>query len=101
MRLVAVTVLVLAGLATMPVAPAINECHSPCQTVVVPSSPANARSTTYYLYLQGLTCDPRAHYCQGQPDPIVTGFLYEETNCEGGLQRYETIHCRGDRLVLL
>lgn len=104
MRLVAVTLLLLVGAATMPVAPAANECRDPCKTVPVPASPLNARGTTYYLYAQALTCSPGDDYCQGQPAPRVTGFLYEETNNCGGLQRYANIDClefSPDRMVLL
>lgn len=98
MRLVAVTLLVLTALATMPVAPAVNECQGTCQTAVLPKE---AGGETYYLYAAGLACRPDDSYCRGEPAPLLTAFLYQETNCEGGLQRYRTIHCVADTVVLL
>lgn len=103
MRLVAVVIL-LVGLATMPVAPAANECIDPCKTIVVPAGPATGAGTTYYLYSQALTCHPSDRYCQGQPAPRFTAFLYEEANDCSGLQRYGDLkECKfkADRVVLL
>lgn len=102
MRLLAVTLVVLAGLATMPVAPALNECQNPCQSVVVPKTPPVAtKDRTFYVYAQAATCQPTDGYCAGGPAPRVRGLVYEETNCESGLQRYQTIHCVADQVVLL
>lgn len=101
MRPVAVTILVLAVLATMPVAPAVNECRDPCKAVTTVATPVNAKTETYYLYVQGASCTPDNSYCRGQPAPIVSGIVYQETNCEGGLQRYKPLLCAADEVVLL
>lgn len=101
MRLLAATTLVLAVLATMPVAPALNECRSPCQTVPLQPTPLNAKGTTYYVYAQALTCQPTDAYCSGGAAPRARGIVYEEANCESGLQRFRTIDCAADRVVLL
>ena len=102
MRLLAVTTLAFAVLATMPVAPALNECQGTCQTVPVTKvPPVTSKDTTYYVYAQALTCQPTDGYCGGGPAPRVRGLVYEETNCESGLQRFQTIRCVADKVVLL
>lgn len=103
MHPVAGTLLVIAlGLAATPAVPAHNECQGPCQTVIVPATLLDADGRVYFVYAQAATCVPPASgTCAGQPAPLVAGLVYEDTNCEGGLQRYPTVECGADSDILL
>lgn len=98
MRQVALLVTVLFALAAMPAVPAASDCRSPCQTVVVPTTALGA-SRTYYVYAQGALCQPSDLACKA--DASVAPLLYQETNCQGGLQRFGGFECGPDTLVVL